>query len=89
MEALVALPGIGRKTANVVLGTVYGVPSIVVDTHVARLSGRLGFTDEDDPVKIERDLQALLPPEAWTHFTHRLIHHGRRICTGRVMLGCR
>jgi endonuclease-3 len=83
LETLVTLPGIGRKTANVVLGTAYGKPAVVVDTHVRRLAGRLGFTDEDDPDKIERDLQALLPPAEWTHFTHRLIHHGRRLCTAR------
>jgi len=84
MDALVALGGVGRKTANVVLGTAYGVPSIMVDTHVRRLANRLGFTREDDPVKIEMDLRALLPPAQWTHFSHRLIHHGRRICTARA-----
>lgn len=84
MGLLVQLPGIGRKTANVVLGTVFGVPSIMVDTHVTRLSHRLGFTVEDDPGKIERDLQALLPPAEWTAFSHRLIHHGRRICIARA-----
>ena len=84
METLVTLPGIGRKTANVVLGTAYGVPSIMVDTHVRRLSYRLGFTVEDDPVKIEMDLRDLLPPKSWTAFSHRLIHHGRRICTARA-----
>jgi endonuclease-3 len=83
LDTLVTLPGIGRKTANVVLGTAYGVPSVVVDTHVRRLSQRLGFTDEEDPDKIEADLRALLPPSTWTHFTHRLIHHGRRICVAR------
>jgi endonuclease-3 len=83
MDTLVTLPGIGRKTANVLLGTAYGVPSIVVDTHVNRLANRLGLTVEDDPTKIEHDLRALLPPASWTHFTHRLIHHGRRICVAR------
>lgn len=83
LDTLVTLPGIGRKTANVVLGTSYGVPSIVVDTHVRRLSQRLGFTDEIDPDKIEMDLQALLPERDWTQFTHRLIHHGRRVCVAR------
>ena len=83
LETLVTLPGIGRKTANVVLGTAYGVPSIMVDTHVRRLSYRLGFTVEDDPVKIEMDLRDLLPPKSWTAFSHRLIHHGRRICHAR------
>jgi endonuclease-3 len=84
MEALVALGGVGRKTANVVLGTAYGVPAIMVDTHVRRLANRLGFTREDDPVKIEMDLRDLLPPGEWTRFSHRLIHHGRRICTARA-----
>src|SRR5262249_52045437 len=75
MEALTALPGIGRKTANVVLGTAFGQPAIFVDTHVKRLANRLGLTIEGDPVKIEHDLMQLLPPKAWTHFAHRLIHH--------------
>jgi len=83
MEALTALPGIGRKTANVVLGTAFGQPAIFVDTHVNRLSNRLGLTVESDPVKIERDLQALLPPKSWTAFAHRLIHHGRQVCVAR------
>jgi endonuclease-3 len=83
MEMLAALPGIGRKTANVVLGTAFGVPSIFVDTHVRRLAGRLGLTTNDDPDKIERDLQALLPPADWTAFAHRLIHHGRQVCVAR------
>ena len=83
MEALVALPGIGRKTANVVLGTAFGQPAIFVDTHVKRLSNRLGLTVESDPDRIERDLQALLPPKDWTRFAHRLIHHGRRVCVAR------
>ena len=83
MDALCALPGIGRKTANVVLGTAFGQPAIFVDTHVRRLSNRLGLTVEDDPTKIERDLQALLPPAEWTAFAHRLIHHGRQICVAR------
>jgi endonuclease-3 len=83
LDVLVTLPGIGRKTANVVLGTAYGVPSIVVDTHVRRVANRLGLTAEDDPTKIEADLRALLPTASWTHFTHRLIHHGRRVCHAR------
>ena len=83
MEALCALAGIGRKTANVVLGTAFGQPAIFVDTHVRRLANRLGLTVEDDPVKIERDLQALLAPTEWTAFAHRLIHHGRQICIAR------
>jgi endonuclease-3 len=83
MEALRQLPGIGRKTANVVLGTAFGQPAIFVDTHVRRLANRLGLTFEDDPDKIERDLGALIPPAEWTLFAHRLIHHGRQICVAR------
>ena len=83
MEALTELPGIGRKTANVVLGTAFGQPAIFVDTHVRRLANRLGLTFEDDPDQIERDLQVLLPPKEWTVFAHRLIHHGRRVCVAR------
>ena len=83
LEALCHLPGVGRKTANVVLGTAFGQPAIFVDTHVRRLSGRLGLSLHDDPDKIERDLQQLLPSREWTAFAHRLIHHGRRICVAR------
>ena len=83
MEVLTELPGIGRKTANVVLGTAFGQPAIFVDTHVRRLANRLGLTFEDDPDQIERDLQVLLPPKEWTVFAHRLIHHGRRVCVAR------
>ncbi|MCS7306342.1 MAG: endonuclease III [Thermoguttaceae bacterium] len=84
MEALVRLPGVGRKTANVVLGTAYGIPSgIVVDTHVSRIARRLGLTDKTQPEKIEQDLLAIVPQEEWIDFGHRLIHHGRRICTAR------
>jgi endonuclease-3 len=84
LDAMVALPGVGRKTANVVLGTAFGIPSgVVVDTHVARLSKRLGLTKHTDPVKIERDLVALLPKREWIDYSHRLIAHGRRICVAR------
>ena len=83
MEALTKLPGVGRKTANVVRGTAFGLPAIFVDTHVARLSNRLGLTLSDDPKQIEIDLGELLPPKQWTAFAHRLIHHGRRICAAR------
>jgi endonuclease-3 len=86
MDELRKLPGIGRKTANVVLGTAFGQPAVFVDTHVRRLSNRLGLTVEDDPDRIERDLQALLPPRDWTAFCHRMIHHGRRICIARKPL---
>lgn len=84
MEELTALPGVARKTANVVLGTAFGLSEgVVVDTHVGRIARRLGMTRETDPVKVERDLQALLPREEWTMFSHRVIHHGRRTCTAR------
>ena len=84
MEALVELPGIGRKTANVVLGTAFGIASgVVVDTHVTRLSQRLGLTENTDAVKIEQDLIAQLPRKEWIEFSHRLIHHGRRVCVAR------
>lgn len=80
MEALVTLRGVGRKTANVVLGHVYGKPGMVVDTHVRRVSYRLGLTANREPDKIEHDLCAILPPAEWTAFSMRLILHGRRIC---------
>ncbi|HEY6563800.1 MAG TPA: endonuclease III [Pirellulaceae bacterium] len=84
LDALVKLPGIGRKTANVVLGTAYGLATgVVVDTHVMRLSRRLGLTRHRDPVKIEQDLMQALPTKEWVNFSHRLIHHGRRICQAR------
>lgn len=84
MESLVELPGVGRKTANVVRGTAFGLASgVVVDTHVTRLSRRLGLTRETDAVKIERDLMQLIPPRQWIDFSHRLIHHGRQICVAR------
>jgi endonuclease III len=84
LDELVKLPGVGRKTANVVLGTAFGIASgVVVDTHVGRLSNRLGLTKEKDPVKIERDLMAQLPQREWVNFSHRLIHHGRRVCAAR------
>ena len=87
MEDLVELPGVGRKTANVVLGSAYGIASgVVVDTHVGRLSHRIGLTAEKDPEKIERDLMALLPQDEWVAFSHRLIHHGRRVCTARLAM---
>jgi endonuclease III len=84
MEDLVTLPGVGRKTANVILGHIHGQPAIVVDTHVRRLSRRLGLTRNADPDKIEIDLQRLLPPSAWTDFSMRLILHGRRVCFARA-----
>ena len=85
MDALVKLPGVGRKTANVILGNAFGKnEGIVVDTHVARLSHRLGFTRETDPIKIEQDLIRLFPREDWTLLAHLLIFHGRRVCIARA-----
>jgi len=83
LEELVKLPGVGRKTANVVLGDAFGIPGITVDTHVGRLSRRLGLTKLDDPVKVEFALNKLIPQPQWTIFSHRLIFHGRRVCTAR------
>ncbi len=80
MEELTPLPGIGRKTANVILGTAFGIPGIVVDTHVKRLSQRMGLTDKKDPDKIEFDLMELIPQKEWTLFSHTLIWHGRQTC---------
>jgi endonuclease-3 len=84
MRELAALPGVGRKTANVVLGNAFGVDEgIVVDTHVRRVSNRLGLTENQDPEKIERDLIRMVPQEDWTVFSHLLVFHGRRICKAR------
>jgi endonuclease III len=84
MAELVALPGVGRKTANVVLGNAFGIDEgIVVDTHVRRLSNRLGLSTEHDPERIEGDLIAVVPKEDWTVFSHLLILHGRRVCKAR------
>ncbi len=84
MEELVKLPGVGRKTANLILGDVFGKPAVVVDTHCIRLSNRMGLVDNlKDPVKIERELRAILPPEKSSDFCHRLVHHGRAVCTAR------
>ena len=83
MDELVRLPGVGRKTANVLLGTWFGKPAIPVDTHVTRLSRRLDLTTESDPVKIEYALQALVPESEWTFSSHALIWHGRRVCKAR------
>ncbi|MGW0067995.1 endonuclease III [Streptosporangium sandarakinum] len=80
---LVKLPGVGRKTANVVLGNAYGVPGITVDTHFQRLVGRFGWTAETDPVKIEKVVAELIPRRDWTMMSHRLIWHGRRMCHAR------
>ena len=84
LDVLVEMPGIGRKTANVVLGTAYGIASgIVVDTHVGRVSRRLGLTRQKDAVKIERELMELIPKREWVVFSHRMIQHGRRVCKAR------
>jgi len=83
LEELVALPGVGRKTANVVLGNAFGVPGITVDTHFGRLSRRFGFTEETDPVKAEHEVGALFPKNDWVMLSHHLIWHGRRICHAR------
>jgi len=80
---LVTLPGVGRKTANVVLGNAFGVPGITVDTHVGRLARRLRWTTESDPVKAEHEIGALIPRGEWTMLSHRLIFHGRRVCHAR------
>lgn len=83
LEELVALPGVGRKTANVVLGNAFGVPGITVDTHVGRLARRFGWTEETVPEKVEADLMELFPPSEWTDLSHRMILHGRRVCHAR------
>lgn len=83
LEDLVTLPGVGRKTANVVLGNAFDVPGITVDTHFGRLARRFGWTAEDDPVKVEQEIGALIPRKDWTMLSHRLIWHGRRICHAR------
>ncbi len=88
MDELVALPGVGRKTANVILGNAFGQPSIVVDTHVKRVAKRLGLTKSDNPDRIERDLQQLMQKSQWTSVSQRLLLHGRYVCLARKPL-CR
>jgi endonuclease-3 len=83
IEDLVKLPGIGRKTANVILGSAFGIPGIVVDTHVKRVSRRIGLTKESDPVKVEFDLMGLIPKKDWIAFSHQMIWHGRALCQAR------
>ena len=83
MEELVKLPGIGRKTANVILGNAFDVPGITVDTHVGRVSRRLGLTTHTAPEKVKRDLMDLIPKKEWTMFSHRMIFHGRQVCHAR------
>ncbi|MEM8944222.1 MAG: endonuclease III [Planctomycetota bacterium] len=89
LDALVGLAGVGRKTANVVLGTAFGIASgVVVDTHVGRISRRLGLSEAQDAVRVERDLMAVLPKKEWIMFSHRMIHHGRAICSARRQPVC-
>ena len=83
IDALTGLPGVGRKTANVILGNIYDIPSIVVDTHVGRISRKLGLTKNEDPVKVEHDLEKVLPKEHWILWNIQIIAHGRSICTAR------
>ena len=83
MDELLKLPGVGRKTANCVLGAVFGVPGVVVDTHVKRLSLRLGLTNQEDPDKIEKDVEIVLPKDRWRRFSDILIYHGREVCKAR------
>lgn len=83
MEELIALPGVGRKTANLILGDVYNKPAVVVDTHCIRLSNRIGLVDSKNPQKIETELRSILPPEKSNDFCHRLVLHGRAICKAR------
>jgi len=83
LDELVTLPGVGRKTANVVLGAAFGIPGIVVDTHVSRISKRLGLTKQKDPVKIEFDLMKIIPKMAWSEFSLHLIYFGRGVCSAR------
>ncbi|MFD5823256.1 endonuclease III [Nesterenkonia xinjiangensis] len=83
LDALVKLPGVGRKTAFVVLGNAFGTPGLTVDTHFGRLARRLGMTDQEDPVKVERDVAELFEPKDWTMLSHRLVFHGRRVCHSR------
>jgi endonuclease-3 len=80
LDDLVTLPGVGRKTANVVLGNAFGIPGVTVDTHFGRLARRLGWTEEADPVKVEHEVGALFPRKDWTMLSHHLIWHGRRVC---------
>ncbi len=83
LEELITLPGVGRKTANVVLGHAFGIPGITVDTHFGRLSRRFHWSHEQDPVKVERDVAGLIPQNEWTNLSQRMIWHGRRICHSR------
>lgn len=83
MEDLVSLPGVGRKTANVVLSNIYGIPGVIVDTHCKRLANRIGLTEEEDPTRIEQDLMDIIPRKDWAKFSNNLVYHGRAICDAR------
>ncbi len=83
IDDMLRLPGVGRKTANLVLGDAYGIPGIVVDTHCKRLSNRIGFTQNKDPVKIENDLNKVIPKDEWNLFCHQMVYHGRAVCKAR------
>lgn len=83
MEALLELPGVGRKTANLVLGDIFNIPGIVIDTHAKRLSNRIGLTKNTDPTKIEFDLMKIVPKNEWSRFCHQLVYHGRAVCKAR------
>ena len=83
MEALVRLPGVGRKTANVILGNAFGIPGLTVDTHMIRINNRLKLTKHKDPVKIEFELMDMIPQKDWTLYSHLIIHHGRQRCVAR------
>lgn len=83
IEELLELPGVGRKTANLVLGDIFNIPGIVVDTHAKRISKKIGLTKHDDPEKVEKDLMKEVPKESWSRFCHQLVYHGRAICNAR------
>lgn len=83
IEELITLSGVGRKTANLIVGDVYGKPSVVVDTHCIRITNRIGLVNKTDPVKIEQSLKKILPPDESGDFCHRIVHHGRALCTAR------
>ena len=83
MEDLLSLPGVGRKTANVILGTYFNIPGIIVDTHCGRLARRIGFTQEENPEKVERVLMEVIPKDKWTIFSHYMVYHGRKTCKAR------
>lgn len=83
LEKLLTLPGVGRKTANLVLGDIFGIPGIVIDTHAKRLTNRIGLTKNEDPTKIEFDLMKIVPKKFWSKFCHQLVYHGRAVCNAR------